>query len=130
MLTSYYIAGIVCVALAIWVLADRAHLRRWVVAFVTTVALALLAAVGVAAIVLHPYIARSRGMVPNAMPWEHGGQLRLWVQVTRKTWDETPTIGGFHSPSSPCSAWWDAAMPRGGGSRSPGRCSAFSVRRS
>ncbi len=88
MLTSYYIAGIVCVALAIWVLADLLTLRPRAVAFVTTVALALLAAVGVAAIVLHPYIARSRGMVPNAMPWEHGGQLWLWVQATRKTWDE------------------------------------------
>ena len=88
LLTSYYIAGIVCIALAIWVFADLLTLRPRAVAFVTTVVLSLLAAVGVTAILLHPYIVRSRGMVPNALPWDHGGQLRLWVQMARDHWDK------------------------------------------
>ena len=86
LLTSFYIAGIVCVALAFWVLADLLVARTKAVAFVATVGLSLLAAVLAAGVLLRPYIARSEGMVPDIMPFDHSGTFGFWAQISGSYW--------------------------------------------
>ena len=86
LLTSFYIAGIVCFGLAFWVLADLLIDRTRAVAFVTTAGLSLLAAVLAAGVLLRPYIVRSEGMVPDVLPFDHGGYFWTWTQINAGYW--------------------------------------------
>jgi hypothetical protein len=86
LLTSYYIAVIVCVGLAFWVLADLLVARPGRVAFVTTVGLSAPPAVLVAGVLLHPYLAQSEGIVPDGLPYNHAGFLWAFTLISVGYW--------------------------------------------